>query len=253
MFIKIYFRMHHFVVKLSKFFFASGGKGAFDPANQNPADVPGCHCTTTSQVVRRGPNSSFGAKGRFRRTHAISDAPVQPLVGHRLRTCSFTDSVVTPILKKSAANPSSYRPILNLSVISNVLERLVVRQFVTYLDANCLLPTTQSRFRRGYSTETATICFLSNLRDAVDRDDTAVLVLLDLSAEFDTVDRGFLLKRLQVTFDVDNSALACFRSYLASRQQHVRCGGKRSALCVVTARRSTGVDPWADTLYYLHR
>ena len=38
-FIQIYFRMHHFVVKFSKIFFASGGKGALPP-NQNLADVP---------------------------------------------------------------------------------------------------------------------------------------------------------------------------------------------------------------------
>jgi len=77
-----------------------------------------------------------------------------------------------------------------------MLERLVARQFVTYLDANCLLPSTQSGFRRGYSTETATIRVLSDLLDAVDRDDTAMLVLLDLSAAFDTVVHGILLERL---------------------------------------------------------
>jgi len=49
-----------------------------------------------------------------------------------------------------------------------------------------------------------------DLLDAADRDDTAILVLLDLSVEFDTVDHGILLERLQVTFGVDNSALAWF-------------------------------------------
>ena len=52
---------------------------------------------------------------------------------------SFKDSFVTLILKKSGldeASPSSYRPITYLSVISKMLERLVARQFVTYLDAN---------------------------------------------------------------------------------------------------------------------
>ena len=46
----------------------------------------------------------------------------------------------------------------------------------------------------------------------------------------DRTKHGILLERLQVTFGVDNSALAWFRSYLAGRRQHVRCGGKRSAL-----------------------
>ena len=145
----------------------------------------------------------------------------------------FKDSFVTPILKKSGldeASPSSYRPISNLTVISKLLERLVSRQLVAYLETNHLLPTTQSGYRRGHSTETATIRVLSDLLDAVDRGDTAALVLLDLTAAFDTVDHEILLKRLRVTFGVDNSALAWFQSYLAGRKQHVRCGGKCSIL-----------------------
>jgi len=68
------------------------------------------------------------------------------LFNHSLATgcvpASFKDSFVTPILKKSdldEARLSSYRPISNLSVISKLLERLVARQLVMYLDASYLL------------------------------------------------------------------------------------------------------------------
>jgi len=107
-----------------------------------------------------------------------------------------------------------------------------MRQFVAYLNASRLLTATQSGFRRGHSTESETtiIRVLSDLLDAVDRDDTAILVLLDLSAAFDTMDHGILLERLRVTFGIDNSALAWFRSYLSGRRQHVRCGSKCSDL-----------------------
>jgi len=77
-----------------------------------------CHCTTTGQVVRHGSSSSSAAKGRFKYTHAISDAPVQPLVDHRLRTCFFQGLFVTPVLNKSGVDktgPTSYRPISKLS------------------------------------------------------------------------------------------------------------------------------------------
>ena len=64
---------------------------------------------------------------------------------------------------------------------------------MAYLNASRLLPATQSCLRRGHSTEAVIVQVLSDLLDAVDGDDTAILVLLDLSAAFDTVDHGILL------------------------------------------------------------
>lgn len=97
------------------------------------------------------------------------------------------------------------------------MERLVARQLVHYLDINHLLPAIQSGFRRGHSTETATVRVLSDLLDALDRGDTAALVLLDLSSAFDTVDHQILLEKLRVSFGIESSALSWFRSYLSGR------------------------------------
>ena len=47
---------------------------------------------------------------------------------------------------------------------------------------------------------------LSDILQAVDRGDVAVLVLLDLSAAFDTVDHEVLLQRLSETFGVTDLA-----------------------------------------------
>ena len=60
--------------------------------------------------------------------------------------------------------------------------------------------TNQSGFRRGHSTETAIMKVLSDVLSAVDRDDTAILALIDLPATFDTVDQKILLERLYTSF-----------------------------------------------------
>lgn len=49
---------------------------------------------------------------------------------------------------------------------------------------------------------------LSDILQAVDRGDLAALVLLDLSAAFDTVDHSILLQRLQLTFGIQLCCLS---------------------------------------------
>jgi len=122
---------------------------------------------------------------------------------------AFKEAFITPIVKKAgldATDVSSYRPISNLSVLSKLLERLVARQLMQYLSSADLLPSLQSGFRPGHSTETAILRVLSDILQAVDRGDSAALILLYLSAAFDTVDHSILLQRLQTTFGVHDAA-----------------------------------------------
>ena len=78
---------------------------------------------------------------------------------------------------------------------------------------------------------------LADILQAVDRGDLAALVLLGLSAAFDTVSHPVLLERLQQTFGIGDTALRWFQSYLSSRKQHVRRGPNVSSVtylvCVV--------------------
>jgi len=74
---------------------------------------------------------------------------------------AFKDAFITPALKKpglDVTNVQSCRPISNLSVVSKLLERIVAGQLNSYLwmSAN-LLPSLQSGFRPGHSTETAVL------------------------------------------------------------------------------------------------
>ena len=139
---------------------------------------------------------------------------------------------ITPIIKKPGLvtnDARSYRSISNLYVASKILERLVARQVVDHLQSNNLLPDQQSAYRPGFSTATAILWVLSDILQAVDEGDVAALALFDLSAAFDTVDHGILLKRLQSSYGFDGLALQWFRSYLTGRTQAVRRGSQQSA------------------------
>jgi len=102
----------------------------------------------------------------------------------------FKSAYITPRLKKASLDPAdvkSYRPISNLPILSKTLERLVAHQLVEHLNLWSLLPDAQSAYRANHFTETAVLHVLSDILDALDRGDFAVLTLLGLSAAFDTV------------------------------------------------------------------
>ena len=84
-----------------------------------------------------------------------------------------------------------------------------------------LYPLLQSAYRAGHSTETALLKMQNDILLAMDRQHVTLLVLLDLSAAFDTVDHRVLLRRLEVTYGITGTALQWFRSYLTGRTQRV--------------------------------
>jgi len=71
---------------------------------------------------------------------------------------------------------------------------------------------------------------MSELLQAVDRGEVGALILLDLTAAFDTVNHDILLQRLQRTFGIDVNVHQWFRSYLVGRTQYVRRGALRSLI-----------------------
>ncbi len=75
------------------------------------------------------------------------------------------------------------------------------------------MPDRQSAYRQFHSTETAIAKLLSDIYMALDNEYIAALALLDLFAAFDTVDHEILLRRLETSYGITDSALTWFRSY----------------------------------------
>ena len=77
---------------------------------------------------------------------------------------------------------------------------------------------------------------LNDVIRAADEGKVTCLVLLDLSAAFDTVDHDILLDVLRRRFLVEEPALKWFHSYLNDRTQVITVDGKDSAPIPVTCR-----------------
>lgn len=99
-----------------------------------------------------------------------------------------------------------------------------LREFV---DLNNTLDSTQHGFRSRHSTESALIMAMEEIRRVMEEGGRAVLILLDLTAAFDTVNHGVLLERLK-DVGITDIALTLLRSILDSRVQQIYWDGIQS-------------------------
>uniref|UniRef100_A0A8C2H2H7 Reverse transcriptase domain-containing protein n=1 Tax=Cyprinus carpio TaxID=7962 RepID=A0A8C2H2H7_CYPCA len=144
------------------------------------------------------------------------------LLGYVPKT--FKLAVIKPLIKKPQLDPKelvNYRPISNLPFLSKILEKVVSSQLYSFLEKNGICEDFQSGFRPYHSTETALLRVTNDLLLSSDRGCISLLVLLDLSAAFDTIDHTILLHRLEHFVGINGSALAWFKSYLYDRHQFV--------------------------------
>ena len=79
----------------------------------------------------------------------------------------------------------------------------------------------KSAYRKSHSTETALVKIFDDVLSAVDNKECVLLVMLDQSAAFDTVNQDILLHRLKTKFGVRDEALAWLQSYFKGRSQSV--------------------------------
>ena len=113
----------------------------------------------------------------------------------------------------------------NLSFVSKLIERAAFNQIHGHLVCNNLYPVAQSAYRRNHSTETALLKVMNDILLNMNKQHVTILVLLDLSAAFDSVDHSTLFNRLSSKFGLNGTALAWFRSYLSGRSQRVSVRG----------------------------
>ena len=144
---------------------------------------------------------------------------------------AFKLAAVIPLLKKIFLDPevlNNLRPVNNLPFISKTLERVAGKRMSTHKAQNKLNEKMQSAYKEGHSTETALVRIQHDILTSIDQKHCVFLVLLDMSAAFDTVDHGILCNRLSERFGIKGQALQWIQSYLHDRRQFVLVDGVHS-------------------------
>jgi hypothetical protein len=162
-----------------------------------------------------------------------------PVITHVINTSLLTNTfpsemknaLITPLLKKPSLDPESYknyRPVSNLSFLSKLNEKAVAQQLSNHMVQNNLHAPVQSAYRPHHSTETALLKVMNDLLISVDKGHGVILVMLDLSAAFDTVDHDILIDRLCKHIGITGKASDWLRSYLTERFQSIHLNGHSS-------------------------
>ena len=137
---------------------------------------------------------------------------------------SLKTALIRPLLKKTGLDSDilkNYHPVSNFPFISKVIEKVISGRLDEHLINNSMFDPLQSAYRDKHSTETALIKVQNDILSALDAGSSAILLMFDLSAEFDTIDHDILLSRLCNVYGITGNALDWFRSYLIGRIQRV--------------------------------
>ena len=138
----------------------------------------------------------------------------------------FKNAIVKPLLKKPSLDKNelkNYMPVSNLHFISKVNEKLVAKGLEEHMSENSMYEPMQSAYKLVHSTETALVKIYYDILSSLDAGKCTVLVSLDLSAGFATINHNVLLNRLHYLYRINGSAFKWFLSYIEQRNKPSLC------------------------------
>ena len=105
---------------------------------------------------------------------------------------------VIPLYKNKAADQLvNYRPISLLLTMSKVLEKIVYKRVISFLDKHNILYSSQYRFHSHQSCEQAVQELLAKILQSREDNHQTASVFMDLSKALDTLNHSLLLEKIE--------------------------------------------------------
>ena len=132
-------------------------------------------------------------------------------------------AIIRPLIKKinGTLELKNYRPVSNLQFISKLVECAMLQQLNSHCEKYHLNPSYQSAYRANHSCETAVLKLTDDILWTMENKNIKIMVCLDNSAAFDTVNHQVLLSVMRDYYGVDGTVLTWLKSYLQDRQMCV--------------------------------
>ena len=131
--------------------------------------------------------------------------------------------------KDEKLDPNNYRPISLLSNISKLYKKAMHIRLTNFLRKNKVLFSYQFGFQNNHSTDNALISLTEMIRNALDNDDFACGVFIDLKKAFDTVNHDIFLSKLN-HYSIRGVPFNWFKSYLINKTRYATMNNERSEI-----------------------
>ena len=115
---------------------------------------------------------------------------------------------------------SNYRPISVLPAFSKILERLIYKRLLDFINQHGILSQNQYGFRKNISTAMALVDLVDKISSSIENNEYTIGIFIDLAKAFDTVNHDILLNKLY-HYGVRGIPYEWFKSYLNNRKQYV--------------------------------
>jgi hypothetical protein len=116
---------------------------------------------------------------------------------------------------------TNYRPVSLLTNFSKLFEKVMQIRLTLFIEQCEILYRFQFGFRSNHSTMHSLVSLTNNVATAIDRNQIAAGVFIDLSTAFDTLDHEILFTKLQ-HYGIRGVALQWIKSYFCNREQFVQ-------------------------------
>ena len=134
-------------------------------------------------------------------------------------------SVIDPLIKKAGLDPDvdkNYRPVNNLRFLSKLTERVAKIRKDEHMTSHALHTPEEFGYKQNHNTETMMLGLTDEVLRGFDENQATIVIFLDLSAAFDTIDPDKLLQIMEEELGITGIALQWFRSFLVGRTQRVK-------------------------------
>lgn len=146
---------------------------------------------------------------------------IVPILCHVFNLC-LESGVFPSVFKKALVHPiyksgdrysvNNYRPIAVLTTFSKILEKILSKRLLNYLNSQDIIARNQYGFRSGKSTEDAVLELTNTVANNVKNKVKTIAIFLDLSKAFDTISVPLLLIKLN-KIGIRGLTFEIFKSY----------------------------------------